>query len=231
MSNAELILKGGSLSKTFIKQSDGANPAVVRKQVSLEHDREYGYVRWYSQMKKMERLGTLIPYMFPKILGVGVSNNCAWYDMTYLHTYQTVRDSLTSKVLAGKINKSLWSRFDFLHSFSREYNLPGKTNSMKLYFIEEVMFKIKEAMSYPEFEQFFIDGPFKYGNEEVPGINHYLDRLNEYFSTAPNPPSNIIHGNPTLENIMYSRTDLNKIVFIDLYEESVIDTKFLDYAI
>jgi hypothetical protein len=38
-----------------------------------------------------------------------------------------------------------------------------------------------------------------------------------------------IHGNPTLENILYSFEE-DRVVFIDVYDESMIDSRFLDYA-
>jgi hypothetical protein len=38
-----------------------------------------------------------------------------------------------------------------------------------------------------------------------------------------------VHGNPTLENIMYN-PETNKITFIDLYEEGIVDSKFMDYS-
>ena len=38
-----------------------------------------------------------------------------------------------------------------------------------------------------------------------------------------------IHGNPTLENMMYS-FETDKVIFIDPYEESCIDSRLLDYS-
>lgn len=40
-------LKGGSLSGTYLCQPDHGEP-FVRKEVSLVHNREYGFQRWYS---------------------------------------------------------------------------------------------------------------------------------------------------------------------------------------
>ena len=58
---------------------------------------------------------------------------------------------------------------------------------------------------------------------------NYLYDLGEYFSELELPYEQDILGNPTLENIMYSFEE-DKVKFIDLYEESMIDTKFLDYS-
>ena len=59
-------LKGGSLSKTYrLPQYD-----IVGKEVKIYKEREYGFMRWYSQTKKMQRLSALHPDLFPKILSV-----------------------------------------------------------------------------------------------------------------------------------------------------------------
>ena len=39
-------LKGGSLSATYHHVDEN----IIRKKVSLKTNREYGFVRWYSQM-------------------------------------------------------------------------------------------------------------------------------------------------------------------------------------
>jgi len=45
----KILLKGGSLSKTYRLGNK------VIKTISLEDEREYGYVRWYSQQKKLQK--------------------------------------------------------------------------------------------------------------------------------------------------------------------------------
>ena len=45
--------KGGSLSSTLLMQDN--KDMFVRKTVSLVENREYGYQRWYSQLKKLQR--------------------------------------------------------------------------------------------------------------------------------------------------------------------------------
>ena len=45
----KILLKGGSLSKTYREGNK------VVKTIALTEEREYGYVRWYSQQKKMQK--------------------------------------------------------------------------------------------------------------------------------------------------------------------------------
>jgi hypothetical protein len=52
-------LKGGSLSSTFLIKEK--NRKKIRKQVSLTKNREYGFVRWYSQLKKIQKYNKLFP--------------------------------------------------------------------------------------------------------------------------------------------------------------------------
>ena len=49
------ILKGGSLSRTGV-----INETYVRKEVDLHSDIEYGYNRWYSQLKRLQRYNMII---------------------------------------------------------------------------------------------------------------------------------------------------------------------------
>ena len=49
-------LKGGSLSSTYLMENEKGK--FVRKMVSTKENREYGYMRWYSQMKKIQRYNT-----------------------------------------------------------------------------------------------------------------------------------------------------------------------------
>ena len=58
-------LKGGSLSGTYLVSSGGRKK--IRKEISLDGDREYGFVRWHSQLKKMQNV-----LAFPSVLALVV---------------------------------------------------------------------------------------------------------------------------------------------------------------
>ena len=72
-------LKGGSLSKTYIVPHQN----IVRKEVSRKQNREYGFMRWYSQLMKLQRYNSLYPGLFPKVLDVGANSDAAWFDIEY----------------------------------------------------------------------------------------------------------------------------------------------------
>ena len=219
-------LKGGSLSKTYrLPQYN-----VVGKEVNSYKEREYGFMRWYSQTKKMQRLSALHPDLFPKILKVSADGGTATLKMEWLEGYQDVKTILATKELTEeqifKISKAIWNGLNRIHS--RTYDaIPGAGS---LYYIEEVGRKYDDAVRFSdEFKAFAYRPTFEYNGQIVHTWTNYLYDLGEYFSELELPYEQDILGNPTLENIMYSFEE-DKVKFIDLYEESMIDTRFLDYS-
>jgi hypothetical protein len=136
-------------------------------------------------------------------------------------------DKLTEQQII-KIVDAVWKSFALLHS--KTY-LPI-IGAPKLYYKEEVRQKLNDALMNEEFLQFFShakSGVFEYNGEITHGIFSYLDELENVFFDLKLSSEENIHGNPTLENMLYSFEE-DRVVFIDLYEESMMDTKFLDYA-
>ena len=88
-------LKGGSLSSTSLYE-DG-DRKFIRKSISTKDNREYGYVRWYTQLKKLQRLAET--GLFPKVLDVNYSNNSAYFDIDYLEGYRDVKTILAEDTL------------------------------------------------------------------------------------------------------------------------------------
>ena len=74
--------KGGSLSSTSIMEGDDGE-FFVRKTVSVLHNREYGFQRWYSQMKRIQRYSVLFPGLFPALLDYGLDKDTAYFDIEY----------------------------------------------------------------------------------------------------------------------------------------------------
>lgn len=220
-------LKGGSLSSTCLHESPDIS--FVRKSVSTVKDREYGFVRWYSQLKKLQRYQTLFPGLVPRILNVGYGDDTAYFDLEYLADYQDIKTILSSDWVTQadikNINTALWSAFNVLHSNGYTAN-PG---AGALYYKEEVLQKLIDANTVNEFQEFYNLDSYLYNGKNVPGIQRHLNSLEEFFRNLNLSSEEYTHGNPTLENTMYSPSQ-NRIMFIDLYEESIVDSKFLDYS-
>lgn len=225
-------LKGGSLSSTYLIETvmnPRGNEQFVRKEINRVHNREYGYMRWYSQLKKLQRLGAKFPDLFPKVLNVDCCVERAWFDIEYKKGYRDIKTILANDTLDDdtiwKMSNAVWEAFTRLHSDS----YPANPNAAKLYYFEEIQQKLYDACSIKEFEDFYKLGTYEYNGEIVHGMLTHQYDLKNFFNDLQLMSENSIHGNPTLENILYSIEE-NKVVFIDPYEESILDSRFLDYA-
>jgi len=220
-----ISLKGGSLSRTYWLPDE----KIVRKEISRVGNREYGFMRWYSQLMKLQQYNTLYPNLFPKVVNVDSTSVEAWFDLEYLEGFHDIKSILSKDILSEeqifKISQAVWKGLNTLHSIRKE----PIVGTPKLYFIEEIQQKIEDAIKIKEFEDFFYYGTYHFNGEVVTGVGGYLHVLKEYFSELKNDDECNIHGNPTLENIMYSFEE-DRVVFIDVYEESMWNTKYLDYA-
>lgn len=221
-------LKGGSLSSTSLYE-DG-DKKFIRKSIDTKDNREYGYVRWYSQLKKLQRFGGT--GLFPKVLKVGTTDNGVYFDIEYLEGYRDIKTILTEDTMTydviEKINEAVWRSFDNLH---RKIYLPIK-GAGQLYFKEEVVQKLADTFKYGKFYNFYESGlfnTFEYNGQITHSIQNYLPELKNFFDTLNLTTEENIHGNPTLENMMYSFEE-DKVMFVDPYEESCIDSRLLDYA-
>jgi hypothetical protein len=218
-------LKGGSLSNTYrLPQYD-----LVCKEIVRDKNREYGFVRWYSQLKKLQRYNALYPNLFPKVLSVNVDKTTAGFKMEYMKGFRDIKTILANDTLTDdqifRISQAVWKGLNQLHSITHD-PIPG---AGKLYFEEEVWQKLKDAIAVPEFAKFHAHGTYEYDGRIVQGIGAYIHELENFFSELTLIQEENIHGNPTLENILYSFEE-DRVVFIDVYDESMVDTRFLDYA-
>jgi hypothetical protein len=221
-------LKGGSLSNTSLYEN--GTEKFIRKSVSTKQNREYGYVRWYSQLKKLQRFEAT--GLFPKILGVGTTDKTAYFDIEYLEGYRDIKTILTEDTMTHdvieKINEAVWCSFDNLH---RKMYLPIK-GAGSLYYKEEVLQKLSDAFKYQKFSNFYENGlldSFEYNGQITHGIQNFLPELKNFFDELNLTTEENIHGNPTLENMMYSFKE-DRVVFIDPNEESCLDSRLLDYS-
>ena len=218
-------LKGGSLSKTYIMPHE----KVVRKEVSRKENREYGFMRWYSQLMKLQKYYQLHPDLFPKVVNVGANDKSSWFDVQYFINFRDIKTILSKDKLTEdqifRISSAVWKGLNTLHSHTFE----TAKGCPKLYYREEVEQKIMDSIKLPSFNDFFYNGTHGFGDTIVTGIAGYLYDLENYFSEIDDTEGHNIHGNPTLENILYSFEE-DRVIFIDVYDESMWNTKYLDYA-
>jgi len=223
-----ITLKGGSLNSTCLHKTNDL--WFVRKTISTNSNREYGYVRWYSQLKKIQRYNNLFPGLVPKLLDVSIdSKGDAYFDIEYINAKDIKTLFKDNSLLTNQIDKmhdALWYAFDQIHSVEYKPNV----NSLKLYFVEEVEQKLKDALNFEEFNNFFNLDNYHYNEEIFSGLKNTIvhEKFKKLFDIKIDQEG-YVHGNPTLENILYSPEN-DKITFIDLYEEGIVDSKFMDYS-
>lgn len=220
-------LKGGSLSGTYIIDDNGSQ--YVRKEISLIENREYGFQRWYSQLKRIQRYSVLFPNMFPKLLGYGKDNNMAYFNIEYIENSLNGFEFLNSTKDTDKIDKflkSLKNKMDIMYS----KKMVSDKKSIDLYIREEVDQRLFDCNNNSQFQSFLKYPTIFFQNEEIPSfiyqIEKYKNIAKKYYNT---PVETFTHGNLTLENLVY-QPNTNKIYFIDPYEENIIDSPLAEYS-
>lgn len=145
------ILKGGSLSKTSVCEIDGQK--FVRKKIDRQTSREYGFIRWYSQVKKIQRLNKIFPHLFPKIYDINCDSKFAYCDLEFFEFSEDLKTILSSSLEFNQINSmvnKLCEAFEELHCI--KYNT--YSNISNLYYFEEINQKLIDALKYKSFAEF-----------------------------------------------------------------------------
>ena len=207
----ETLLAGGSLATTSLIEN--FDKIFVRKKISLVKNREYGYYRWYSQLKKMQRLGEQFPKLFPVVIDYGCLEKTAYMDLEYrsdaVNCYQYLSEENRTKEEAELLVDKIRKASSQIHQIKASRIFAS--NAMGLYFQEEVLDKLRAA-------DLNASAPL----EQV--RNKAIDIWNSLLLKE-----SMTHGNLTLENILYLQ-DSNEVMFIDVYEENIIDIKHTDYS-
>lgn len=220
-------LKGGSLSSTNLFQAEKSS--FVRKSISLVENREYGFQRWYSQLKKIQRYNEVHPELFPKLLNYGIDGDNAFFDISYCSNSLNLFDYLSENPNENQIKNihdKLIDQFSLLH----QTKISTFDTAIDLYFREEVNQKLKDCGDNKNFN-FLVNQKFLiYNGVQVKGIYWELDDYLKLFQGAYYDQVDCLtHGNATLENILYDKFN-DKIIFIDPYEENIVDTKLAEYS-
>lgn len=222
------LLKGGSLNETWIIDVD--DYLRVRKYVDRYENREYGYNRWYSQLKRQQRYSELFPDLWLPIIDVGIEDNKAYFDMPYVHDSHNVYEYLTEQTLTPEelddLNDTIWSAFDRMHIDNFMLSNPSVA---ELYVWQEVR-KSLDDCTRSEFRKFAENKKVWVDDQEVPSFVHVIDEYEELFKKTYTRTFEVFsHGNSTLENMLYV-PEKKQIIFIDPYEENVIDSDLADFS-
>ena len=225
------IFKGGSLSKTQLIDHPIYEKCVL-KEVSNSIEREYGFVRFSSQIKRHSYLSEKESSLFPKILEIGIDRKqekafCIYEykeNSISLYDYLTENKDLDKQIL-NEVVSNIYLAFDTLHSHKPVSPiLNGSLN----YYVEEEM--IKPLNKYEKFlisDNTFFNGIKVYPPKEI--ISIISDKLKILEKIKSLKKGSLIHGNSTLENILINPNNL-EISFIDVYDETYLDSPISDFS-
>jgi len=219
---------GGSLSGTYLCRPTDA-PPFVRKEVSLKFNREYGFQRWYSQLKRLQRYEILFPGTFPRLLSYGMDGELAHFDIEYIEHSTTAHEFLSRTTDKSAIDEFLRALLDTMNRM-HDIKFPSTNGPIDLYIHEEIEQRIGACMSNDRFRSLVSHGEVYFNGEKVPGLVSVLDEYKKmsrhyYHHTT----ETFTHGNMTLENILY-QPETKRVVFIDPYEENIIDSVLAEYS-
>lgn len=221
-------LKGGSLSGTYLCTPPDSTP-FVRKEVSLSENREYGFQRWYSQLKRMQRYSVLFPGAFPRLLTYGMEGDVGYFDMEYVENAVTVQEFLLGCTDEAKIDALFESLMAVVGKMYKT-QIPSTAAPINLYIYEEIEQKMRACEGNARFQALAGHASIYFNGKKVPSLRTVLPAFKEIArATYRNTVETFSHGNLTLENILY-QPSTNTITLIDPYEENVIDSSLADFS-
>lgn len=219
------VLKGGSFSSTNVIE-DSYGTKRVRKFISQTEDREYGLVRWQSQVRRMQNLNIILPDNTPTIIEMGVTHSDFYYDIEFyeeslnLHEYLLKNDSedIFPKVI------------DLINSYSN-ISYGSIKGSFSVFFTEEVLQKIQLASNLivEKYEKgFFSKDEFSFISSKIDSGKNAALNLLEHLKEMDIDEC-LTHGNLTLENMIFDKKSQN-IILIDPYSETYCESVLGDYS-
>jgi len=223
------VLKGGSLGRTELIQTNGGDLR-VRKSISSLKNREYGEVRWHSQLKRLQRYDSLLPGLFPKVLQLGTTDDSYFFDIEYFEGFCNIKSYFCNyspnQEQIELIAKKVIDGATRLHSYAIFDSYPG---SLGVYLQEEVLQKLSDACEDLDFEVFSNIPAIYLNNVEILSLKSQIPWLKEFVSKIKIISECFTHGNLTLENILIHPKSL-EIRLIDPYDENIVDCREADFS-
>jgi hypothetical protein len=221
-------LKGGSFSATKVVEFADSERR-VRKFVASRENREYGLMRWQSQVRRMQHLRTILPDNTPPILKMGVSDKDFYYDIPYYESSQNLFEYLSEH---GK--PEAVTLFDEIKNLISTYSqtMYGEViGSFSVFFSEEVMGRLTNIDT--ELEMTCTKGAisreeFLYVQRQISRVTPLFDKIMFETDSVPIVES-LTHGNLTLENMLYNY-NTKSIILIDPYSETYSESVLGDLS-
>ena len=211
------ILKGGSLSYTTVVSHGGKK--LVRKSICFKENREYGLVRWHSQIRKIQSLNKFLPESAVFIENMGVDGDTYYYEIPYYEGSHNCVDAL----LDGECPDLLASKISIILGRMAEVNYGYVEGSLAVYINEEVLLPLMNALNLA------IIGKLPLELDErstfIIGLYEAIEHAKKIALSVGKVQlrESLTHGNLTLENIIWDRQKKEPIM-IDPYAETYCET-------
>jgi len=206
-------LKGGSLSKTLVIAKE--RNLFVRKLISRKHNREYGLVRWQSQIRKLQVLNKFLPNSISSILAICTFEDYYFYDMPYYSNSSNCSEAL----LHGELPELIAEKIIILLNKMVKINFGIARGSLAVYVSEELLTPLllaseaSKSYSFPlnsQEKSFFMAAV----EDAIPKVKMLLDLVANL-----EVMESLTHGNLTLENILWDKNS-EELIMIDPYAET-----------
>lgn len=222
-------LKGGSLGRTELIETESGELR-VRKSISSQVNREYGVVRWHSQLKRLQRYNFFVPAAFPKVLELGVAKDSYFFDIEYFADYVNLKVYFSENLPThGQIREIATRVLEMASSLHKIANFDSYPGSLRVYLQEEILQKLNDAREDPEFKRFSDLTTVYFNGIAYPSLPRQIDWLTQHVSNLKIQRECFTHGNLTLENILIHPESLD-IKFIDPYDENIVDCPEADFS-
>ncbi len=214
-------LRGGSLAKTEIVKMGEEH--FVRKTVSYSCDREYGLVRWQSQIRKMLHLRQHLGERACSVVRQGICDDGYYYDMPYHANTVNCWTAVTRGECVEEIAIEICNLLD---NMTKRIYSPS-IGSMGVYMFEEIVLPLRRAVNYIENNDIeFGDG--SWARKQIENcIKVVEDRISLFKERVVK--ESLTHGNMTLENLLWD-SDSKKVIIIDPYAETYCENINGDYS-
>jgi len=215
-------LKGGSFASVYLIKKN--NTLLVRKYIDKTKETEIHYDTLKRQYDDLKRFEYYSPNITPKMLGSYENENDFYYDMEYLKDYNEL-NHYSSDTIKTVVRDVMDKMTKDIYCYSKKIN---GAEWLQAFLKEKIYSKYKYLDSLDEHIYSVMNSETITINEKnVSGIKSFFN------SSIPSDliPDEVspIHGDLTLENILYNETNKD-FRLIDTSGSRYVDVKEMDLA-
>jgi len=215
------IFDGGSFAKTYLIQI--GDKQLVRKYIYKTKDNTVHFEQLKRQYEDLLRFNFYSPAIVPKVISQVETQDDYWFDLEYLEGYQQL-SQFSQKIQLKVLQKLINNMKTNIYCYSKSIN--GR-EWLENYLNEKIYVKYSLISNYGLVFDNLINSTIIVNGKKYSGIKNTLKKISfdMYYPTKINP----IHGDLTLQNIMYN-VSTNDIKIIDMAGAKYMDIIESDLA-